>query len=158
MDPLKNLDESCRATGPTNSTTFYSKDFDNIDSMMEEKMSEQSISGRSALLCSVDAFLAGLVFSLAIFLALFERPSDVVGVLTDIKVHLRWDNRILGMSGAVMMLVVAGWRSWRIYQSKVITGSMQFGIGLLGCAVVTFKFYLFLIGLRKAIIGGILSM
>lgn len=121
-------------------------------------MSEQSISGRSALLCSVDAFLAGLVFALAILLALFERPSDLVGVLTDIKVHLRWDNRVLGMSGAAMMLVVVGWRSWRIYQSKIITGSMQFGIWLLGCALVAFKFYLFLVGLHKAIIGGILSM
>lgn len=121
-------------------------------------MSERSISGRAALLFSVDAFVAGLIFALAILLALFERPSDVVGVLTDIKVHLHWDNRVLGLSGAATLLAVVGWRSWRIYQSKVLTGSMQFGIGLLGCALVTFKFYLFLIGLRKAIIGGILSM
>jgi hypothetical protein len=125
---------------------------------VEEKMSERSISGRAALLCSVDAFVAGLIFTLAILLALFERPSDVVGVLTDINVHLHWDNRVLGLSGAATLLAVVGWRSWRIYQSKVLTGSMQFGIGLLGCALVTFKFYLFLIGLRKAIIGGILSM
>ena len=121
-------------------------------------MSEQSISGRTALLCSVDAFGAGLIFALAILLALFERPSDLVGVLTDIKVHIHWDNRVLGLSGAATMLVVVGWRSWRIYQSKVITGSMQFGIGVLGCASVTFKFYLFIVGLNKAIIGGILSM
>ncbi|WP_292038128.1 hypothetical protein [Massilia sp. UBA6681] len=121
-------------------------------------MSEQSISGRAALLCSVDAFVAGLVFALAILLAVFERPSDLVGVLADIKVHLHWDNRVLGLSSAATMLVVVGWRSWRIYRSKVITGSMQFGLGLLGCTLVTFKFYLFIMGLHKAIIGSILSM
>lgn len=126
--------------------------------MMEEQVGEQSISGRSALSYSIDAFVAGLVFSLAILLALFERPSDLVGVLTDIEVQLQWDNRLLGSSGAVTMLILAGWRSWRIYQSKVLTGSVQFGIGLLGCALVIFKLYLFVIGLHTAIIGGILSM
>jgi hypothetical protein len=125
---------------------------------MEERMSEDSISGRAAFLCSVDAFIAGLLFILAILLALLESPSDFVGVLTDIKVHFSWDSRALGLSGAATMLVVAAWRSWRIYQSKVITGPMQFGLGLLACALVSFKFFLFLSGLRKAIIGGILSL
>jgi len=73
---------------------------------------------------------------------ILERTSDLVGVLTDIKVHY-WESRALGLSIAAMMLVIAAWRSWRIYQSKVITGPMQFGLGFLACALVAFKFFLF---------------
>jgi hypothetical protein len=121
-------------------------------------MSEDSISGRAAFLCSVDAFVVGLLFILAILLALLEKPSYLVEVLTDIIVHFDWNSRALGLSGAATMLLVATWRSWRIYQSKVITGPMQFGLGLLACALVSFKFFLFLDGLGKAIIGSILSL
>jgi len=35
---------------------------------------------------------------------------------------------------------------------------MQFGLGLLACALVSFKFFLFLNGLSKAIMGGIMSL
>lgn len=104
-------------------------------------MSEDSISGRAVFLCSVDAFVAGLFFILAISLVLLESPSDLVGVLTDIVVHSYWDSRALGLSGAAAMLIVASWRSWRVYQSKVITGLMQFGLGLLAWALVSFKFF-----------------
>lgn len=120
-------------------------------------MSKDSISGRAAFLCSVDAFIAGLLFILAILLVILKSPSDFLGVLTDIKVHY-WESRAIGLSVAAMMLVIAAWRSWRIYQSKVITGPMQFGLGLLACALVAFKFFLFARGLSKAIIGGILSL
>ncbi|MFC5512491.1 hypothetical protein ACFPOU_15310 [Massilia jejuensis] len=119
-------------------------------------MNEDGISGRTVFLCSVDAFVAGLLFTLAILLALLQSPSDFVGVLTDIKVHFYWDSRALGLSGAATMLAVAAWRSWRIYQSKVITGPMQLGLGLLGCALVSFRFFLFVNGLSKAIIDGIM--
>jgi hypothetical protein len=125
---------------------------------MEEQMSEGRISGRAKFLCSVDAFVAALLFILAILLALLESPSVLVGVLTDISVHSYWDSRALGLSGAATLLVVAAWRSWRIYQSKVITGQMQFRLGLLACALIAFKFFLFVNGLSKAIIGGILSL
>lgn len=121
-------------------------------------MSEDSSSGRAEFLCSVDAFVAGLLFILAILLAIFESPSDFIGVLTDIKLHFSWDNRALGLPIAAIMLVIAAWRSWRIYQSKVITGPMQFGLGFLACALVSFKIYLFLSGLQNALIGGILSL
>ena len=125
---------------------------------MEEQMSEGSSSGRAEFLYSVDAFMAGLLFILAILLALCDGPSDFVGVLTDIEMDFSWDSRAFGLPIAATMLAVAAWRSRRIYQSRVITGPMQFGLGLLACALVSFKIFLFLSGLRKAIIGGILSM
>ena len=119
-------------------------------------MSEDSMSGRVAFLCSVDAFVAGLLFILSLLLALLEKPSDFVEVLTDIIVHFYWNGRALGLSSAATMLVVATWRSWRIYQSKVITGLMQFGLGLLACALVSFKFFLF--ASRLDITGAVLSL
>jgi hypothetical protein len=125
---------------------------------MEDGLSEDIISGRAAFLSSVDALVAGLLFILAILLSLLEGLSDFVGVLTDINVHFYWDSRALGLCCAATMLLVAAWRSWRIYQAKVITGPMQFGLGLLACALVSFKFFLFLNGLSKAIIGGIMSL
>lgn len=103
-------------------------------------MIKDSFSGRAAFLCLVDAFIAGLLFILSISVMILESPSDFVGVLTDIKVHY-WESRALGPSVAAMMLVIAAWRSWRIYQFKVITGPMQFGLGLLACALVAFKFF-----------------
>jgi len=125
---------------------------------MEDGMSEDSISRRAKFLSSVDALVAGLLFILAILLSLLEGLSDFVGVLTDINVHFYWDSRALGLCCAATMLLVAAWRSWRIYQTKVITGPMKFGLGLLACALVAFKFLLFLNGLSKAIIGGIMSL
>jgi hypothetical protein len=121
-------------------------------------MSEDRISGRAVFLCSVDAFVAGLLFVLAILLALLGSLSDFVGVLTDVKVHFYWDSRAIGLSVAATLLVAAAWRSWRIYQSKVIKGSMQFGLGLLACAIVSFKFFLVGLGVGNAIMGGILSL
>nr|WP_314544207.1 hypothetical protein [uncultured Massilia sp.] len=119
-------------------------------------MSEDIMLGRVAFLCSVDAFVAGLLFILSLLLALLEKPSDFIEVLTDISVHFYQNSRALGLSGAATMLVVATWRSWRIYQSKVITGPMQLGLGLLACALVLFKFFLF--ASRLDLTGAVLSL
>lgn len=125
---------------------------------MEGRVSEDRGSGKLKLLHSVDAFVAGLLFFLGILFAFVETPSDLIGMLTDLVVHFSWDNQVFSLSVAATMLVIAIWRSWQIYRSKVITRSMQFGLGIFACALVVFKIFLFAIGLRAAILNGIMSM
>lgn len=121
-------------------------------------MSKHRWSKTIKFLASIDAFFAGLLFFLAILLALVKRPSDLFGILTDISVHFSWDNRAFGFPAAVIVLFVAVWRSRRIYQSGAITILMQFSLGFLACVLVLLKIYLFTVALRSAIIGTILSM
>jgi len=52
-------------------------------------MIKDSFSGRAAFLCSVEAFIAGLLFILSILLMILESPSDFVGVLTCLD---SWDH------------------------------------------------------------------
>lgn len=113
-------------------------------------MSEDRGSGRVVLLYLVDAFVAGLLFALAILLALVNQPSVLLGALTDLNVHFSWDNRAFGFPVAATMLMIAIWRSWRIYRSRMITIPMQFAFGFLACALVLFKIFLFLLALDKA--------
>jgi hypothetical protein len=136
-------------------TDWFTSDFNRT---MEKRMSEGRGLGQVELRYSIDAFFAGLLFFLAILLTLFDQPSDFVGMLTDLVVHFSWNSRALGLPIAAIMLAFAIWRSWRIYRARVITRTMQFGLGLFACALVLLKIFLFTIGLRAAIIGGIMSM
>jgi magnesium-transporting ATPase (P-type) len=117
---------------------------------MEERMSEGRSSELVKLLYSIDAFLAGLLFIIAILLALFSEPSILLGALTDLSLHFSHDNRTFGFPVAVTMLLIAIWRSRRIYRSRVITRSRQFGLGFCACFLVLFKLYLFFLALDRA--------
>jgi hypothetical protein len=113
-------------------------------------VSKDSSLGRAQILCSVDAFLVGLLFTVAILLALFSEPSILLGALTGATVHFSYDNRTFGFPVAVAMLLIAIWRSRRIYRSRLITRSRQFGLGFSAFFLVFFKLFLFFLALDRA--------
>lgn len=110
-------------------------------------MCDDQNSTQLMVLYSIDAFIAGLLFFLAILFAIVPDPSDLIGILTDIVVHFSWNNRAFGFAVAGILFFVAFWRSRRIYHSRVITRPMQIGFGLLACALILFKIWLFTLAL-----------
>jgi hypothetical protein len=82
----------------------------------------------------IQALVAGLLLDISIFLLLFDRPTDFLGLLTDISVYTSFDDRALKYPLAAISLCLFVWTSVSLYRSRAMSPFKQCSLLLLALA------------------------